>query len=405
MAAALVQRQPRGRIRLGYLVSHPVQYQAPLLRLLARQNEIDLKVYFLSSMSSGQHFDRGFGRSIAWDVPLLEGYNHEFLSPPGEKVEPSRLRNLPIERLLARDRIDVLWQHGWGYSTHLRSLWCSRRMGIRVLVRGESNLLRGPANWVKQRARDAFLRWCFSRVDGFLCIGQLNREFYRHYGVPETRLFDVPYAVDNDFFQHQLARARQGREEFRRSLDLDPRRPVVLFAGKLVPHKGPWELLDAWMRLSPDGVSEPLPYLLYVGEGSERERLELRVRQKGWNSVRFLGFRNQTELPAFFDLADLFVMPSTFEPWGLVVNEVMNAARPIVVSDCAGCAPDLVRHGVNGLVFPSGDVAALAEHLRTLTTDAALRERMGRNSIELIRHWSFEEDLNGILNAVDRVMS
>ena len=101
-------------VRLGYLVSHPVQYQAPLLRLLAQEKEIDFKVYFLSGMSTGQYFDSGFGRPIEWDVPLLEGYQHEFLSPPGETAEPSRFRNLPIERLLARARAEFRWESAIG---------------------------------------------------------------------------------------------------------------------------------------------------------------------------------------------------------------------------------------------------------------------------------------------------
>jgi glycosyltransferase involved in cell wall biosynthesis len=401
MAASSARRA----VRLGYLVSHPVQYQAPLLRRLAQQTEVDFKVYFLSGMSTGQYFDTGFGRPIEWDVPLLDGYKHEFLSPSGENVEPSRLRNLAVEKVLARDRVEVLWQHGWGYFTNLRALWHARRLGIKTLMRGESNLLPRGTNRLKQNAKDAFLRWCFSRVDAFLCIGRLNREFYRHYGVADTRLFDVPYAVDNEFFHQRLAAARENRDSFRTSLGLDARRPVILFAGKLVAHKAPGDLLEAYKRLSHDGASEPEAYLVYVGDGVERQALEELARQTGWNSIRFIGFRNQTELPAFFDLCDVFVMPSRWEPWGLVVNEVMNAAKPIVISDGVGCAPDLVRNGVNGMVFPAGNVAALADSLRKIISSDELRKQMGRNSGEMISHWSFREDLAGILNAVERVMS
>ncbi len=390
-------------VKLGYLVSHPVQYQAPLLRLLAQQKEIEFKAYFLSGMSTGQYYDSGFGKAIEWDVPLLDGYAHEFLTPPGEAVEPSRFRNLPVERALARDGVDVLWQHGWGYATNVRALWHSRKLGIKVLMRGESKLHPRTANPVKQSAKDAFLRWCFSRVDGFLCIGRLNREFYRHYGVQDSRLFDVPYAVDNGFFQQRLAQARSQREALRTSLGLAAGRPVILFAGKLIPHKGPWDLLEAYIRLARDGAA-PQPYLLFAGDGSERAGLEERARQTGWDSIKFLGFRNQTELPALFDLCDFFVMPSSFEPWGLVVNEIMNAGKPVVISDCSGCAPDLVKHDVNGLIFPAGDVAALSAALAKLASDAALRDRMGRMSAEIISRWSFREDVNGILNAVDRVM-
>lgn len=396
---------PSRRYRLGYLVSHPVQYQAPLLRLLAQRPEIDLKVYFLSNMSTGKHFDRQFGRDIEWDVPLLDGYAHEFLGAAGETVEPSRLHNVRIEDVLRRDRIEVLWQHGWGYATLLRALWRARTLGVKILMRGESTITQESGNPVKRVLKDRFLRWCFSRVSGFLCIGGLNREFYRSYGIAEDRLFDVPYAVDNAFFQARLAEASARRESFRASLSLAPERPILLFAGKLVEHKGVEDLWNAYVQLSPDGVSEPEAQLLFVGDGSERPRLEALARQRGWSGVQFLGFRNQTELPAFFDLCDVFVMPSRFEPWGLIVNEVMNAGKPIVCSDCVGCVPDLIKEGENGLLFRTGDAAHLAERLRTLISDPALRAQMGLRSRERIAKWSFQEDIDGILQAVSRVAS
>ncbi|MBL8295415.1 MAG: glycosyltransferase family 4 protein [Bryobacterales bacterium] len=376
-----------------------------MLRALAQCPEVDLKAYFLSGMSTGQYFDRGFGRPIEWDVPLVEGYRHEFLSNRDEDKEASRFRYLPLIPSLRRDRIQVLWMHGWMYSTNLMALLRGRSLGLRLLLRGESKLGNEPANPLKRSARQAFLRWCLSRVDGCLCIGRQNREFYRRYGVPEDRLFDVPYAVDNEFFRARVATARGGREAFRRSLGLDPGRPVILFAGKLVPHKGPALLLEAYRRLSPGGGVEPKPYLLFVGDGPLRASLEQQARETGWGGIRFAGFRNQTELPAFFDLCDVFVLPSTFEPWGLIVNEVMNAAKPVLVSDCAGCAADLVVKGLNGFVFPSGDVGQLSDQMRKVISDTALRESMGRASLERIDTWSFREDLRGILTAVERVMS
>jgi glycosyltransferase involved in cell wall biosynthesis len=119
--------------------------------------------------------------------------------------------------------------------------------------------------------------------------------------------------------------------------------------------------------------------------------------------VKFLGFRNQTELPAFYDLCDLFVLPSVFEPWGLVVNEVMNAAKPVIVSDKIGSGHDLVQPGINGDVFPAGDVEALAVKMRPWLLDAGLRARGGAESLRLINHWSFEENIAGMRQGVEAI--
>ena len=123
-----------------------------------------------------------------------------------------------------------------------------------------------------------------------------------------------------------------------------------------------------------------------------------------WNSIKFLGFKNQTELPGYYDLCDVLVLPSVFEPWGLVINEVMNAGRAVVVSDQVGCGPDLVRPGENGLIFPAGDIAGLRQALLDLTGDPRKCRAMGRKSLEIINRWGFEEDVAGLKQALAYVM-
>jgi glycosyltransferase involved in cell wall biosynthesis len=256
---------------------------------------------------------------------------------------------------------------------------------------------------VKRGLKKLLLPTLFRLIDGFLAIGTLNREYYVHYGVPHHKIFMMPYAVDNAFFQNRAREARMCREQLRAELGLEPGRPVILYASKLQRRKRPGDLLEAYVKLSPNGTMEPRPYLLFVGDGEERHRLEQRVRGLGWRSILFLGFKNQSELPRYYDLCDVFVLPSEREQWGLVVNEAMNAARPVVVSDQVGCAPDLVRDGLNGFVFPVGDVAALAERLRRLTEEPELARQMGEESLRIIEKWSFDADIAGLLEALDRV--
>ena len=116
--------------------------------------------------------------------------------------------------------------------------------------------------------------------------------------------------------------------------------------------------------------------------------------------MRFAGFRNQTELPAFYDLCDLFVLPSDNEAWGLVLNEVMNAGKPIIASDQVGAARDLIREGVNGHVFPAGDLATLRAHVISVLADPARAAHMGRASRELVSGWNFAAGRAGLLNAL-----
>jgi glycosyltransferase involved in cell wall biosynthesis len=239
-------------------------------------------------------------------------------------------------------------------------------------------------------------------VDGILTVGTLNEEYWRHYlgdGIP---LFLMPYAVDNEYFQRRSLEAPPRREELRRELQIDGGRPVILFASKLQRRKRCSDLLDAYGILMKT-MSGPLPYLLIAGDGEERVALEEQARRNGLVDVRFCGFRNQSELPRFFDIANVFVLPARHEPWGLVVNEAMNAARAVVVSDDVGCHPDLIRDGVEGFVFPAGDVNELAEALRRVLATPETTVRMGENALERINTWSFEEDVLALREAIARL--
>ena len=188
-------------------------------------------------------------------------------------------------------------------------------------------------------------------------------------------------------------------------LNLDVSRPVILFASKLQNRKRCEDLLEAYLNLSSvNGKrTSSLPYLVIVGDGEERAALESRAKQSGCDSIRFCGFRNQSELPRFFDIATVFVLPSRNEPWGLIVNEVMNAGRAVVVSNDVGCQPDLIEDGVEGCVFAAGDVAALAEALRKVLAKPETAGAMGQRGLAKIETWDFEEDVRGLRRAIAQV--
>jgi glycosyltransferase involved in cell wall biosynthesis len=204
--------------------------------------------------------------------------------------------------------------------------------------------------------------------------------------------------VDNAFFRQRSLEAASERSALQAEWDLDPSRPVILFASKLQERKRCIDLLEAYLELAPG--AEPHPYLLIVGDGEERPALEARAAQSGVTSIRFCGFRNQSELPRFFDLATVFVLPSRHEPWGLIVNEVMNAARPVVVSEDVGCHADLITDGVEGCVFPVGDVAALTAALQRVLEVPGAADRMGHAAFNRIQHWDFEADVRGLRTAI-----
>ena len=388
--------------RVAYLATHPIQYQAPLLRLVAEQPDIELTAFFCSDFSVGTFTDAGFGHAIQWDVPLLDGYAHEFLPALGRTSPLNSWRplNHGLADRLRKGRFDALWVHGWGHASLIRGVLVARRLGVKVLLRGEAGTHLSQPRWPKRAVKERFLRWFLPQVDAFLAIGTRNRDFYLGRGVSPERIFMMPYAVDNRFFQEQARKASRDREHFRSTLGLEAGRPVILYASKMTGRKRPRDLLDAYAGLSSDDRTEPHPYLIFVGDGELLPALEQKATAMGWNSIRFLGFKNQTELPRYYDLCDVFVLPSVNEPWGLVVNEAMNAARPVIVSDQVGCAPDLIRQGQNGFIYKPGNVGELRQALRTILEAPSAIETMGRRSLQIISCWGVDKDLAGLRQAL-----
>jgi glycosyltransferase involved in cell wall biosynthesis len=404
------RERTRVPVRLAYLVTHPIQYQAPLLRRIAREPDIDLTVFFGSDFSVRGYNDVGFGGiGVKWDVPLLEGYKHEFLPALRDLKRITRTSPLNygiFSRLRGRSgqpRFDALWLHGYANANAVHAMLAARSLSIPVLVRAESRLAGRERRRWRLGARRLYFHVLGKLVDGVLPIGSLNAEFWQYYFGSDIPQFFMPYAVDNDYFQQRSRDVALNRAALQAELNLDPARPVILFASKLQERKCCADLLEAYRRLAPAPGIEPHPYLVIVGDGEQRAALERAAQETGYGSIRFCGFRNQSELPRFFDLCSVFILPSRHEPWGLIVNEAMNAARPIIVSNDVGSQRDLITPGIEGEVFPVGDREALASALRRTLAAPETAQQMGQRALERISSWDFEEDIRGLRHALAAV--
>jgi glycosyltransferase involved in cell wall biosynthesis len=393
------------RPKLAYIVSHPIQYQAPLFRYINEHSNIDLTVLYQSDVSLKPYFDAQMGTQVQWDVDLLGGYKHQFLPMVGSNaVTNLGPINYGIHAALSEGGYDALWTHGYAHPVTWRGLAAARRLGMKTMVRIESTDEVAVRRPLTSNVKESMLRWLFQRTDAFLSIGSLNRDYFMKRGVPPEKIFMVPYAVDNRFFQEKVAEARERREELRNELGLQPGRPVILYASKFTKRKRAIDLLEAYIGLSAHG-EEPQPYLVMAGNGEEFPAVEARARQTGWSSIKLVGFKNQTELPGLFDLCDVFVLVSDAEPWGLIFNEIMNAGKAVIGSDEVGCRVDLIHDGENGFVVKVGDVAALTDRLRRITSDPGLAAKMGKKSLDIINNWGYREDLLGLEQALDHVLS
>jgi glycosyltransferase involved in cell wall biosynthesis len=387
-------------VRIAVLNSHPIQYFAPLYAYLNAAPELDVTVLYLSNISLRGGKDAGFDRDVKWDLDLLAGYRSVFLGEAALTREPRGFWSLVAPQVwseLSSGHYDVLWLHGHNYAANLIALMAAKTLGISVLMRGETHLglPRGAIKSVLNRPMMGTLyRWC----DRLLAIGSANAAFYRAMGVPDHKIFLVPYSVDNDRFMQAATLTNDRKAQIRIRYNVPIDRPAVLYASKFTRRKRPDDLLNAALRLK---MKTNTPFTLIMTGSGELE-LELRAfcAEHALNNVVFTGFVNQSELPGLYAASDIFVLPSEHEPWGLAVNEAMCASLPVVVSRGVGCVADLVREGVNGYTPAAGDIEGLARALRRLIEDEGLRRHQGQASLARMQQWGYRQCLEGIRSAL-----
>jgi glycosyltransferase involved in cell wall biosynthesis len=364
-------------LRIGFLVSHPIQYYAPIFRELAKR--CDLKVFFAHRQSAEGQARAGFGVAFDWDVDLFGGYDSTFLQNVARHPSTDRFNgcNTPgVGREVAAGGFDAFVVPGWALRTYWQAIEAGRKAGVTMLVRGDSQLQshRNPAVRLAQRLiYGGMLR----RFDGFLYVGRRNREYLTHYGAAPAKMFFSPHCVDNDAFRVASDEAR--RQSIAGAALSRARR--ILFVGKLVDRKRPLDVIRAAALLT---KRTPGVEVVFAGAGELEGKLR-RAAAEARVSTSFLGFVNQSRLPAVYASADLMVLPSgREETWGLVVNEAMACGVPAVVSDVVGCAPDLVEDGVTGGIFERGDIegcAAAMERVLKLDSTAVRRQLTQRMAI------------------------
>ena len=391
--------------RLAAIASHPVQYQAPLFRKLASHPQIKLKVYYCSDHGTKISFDPGFGIAFRYDISLIEGYQYEFLrnwSPlqfPKDGVKG--LFNPGIILEILRGSYDAIFVHDFIQPTSLLACLAAFCRRVPVLFHGEALLLRPrPRPRWFQAVKRLYFTTLFRIPGRFLAIGSHNRDFYLHYGVDEGKIFLMPYCVDNEFFQQKAKACYEQSLETRRELGIPEGIPIVLFVGKLIDRKRPFDLVRGFERVR----TKVEAALVFVGDGDQRAALEKYVEDKKIPDVHFVGFKNQTELSPYYLASDVFVLPSDWEPWGLVINEAMVHGLPVVASSMIGAAPDLVQPGENGFIYPVRNVNALTDCLSQILSSKEHREAMGRNSLKIISQWNYDVCVQGVLKALESLI-
>jgi len=388
---------PERRYRVLAVAAHPVQYMTPIFRRLAKHPSLDFQVAYCTLRGAVAGHDPEFGAKVQWDVPLLDGYSWTHVANRGSGSESFfGLFNPRLWRLIRSGNYDaVLCFTGYLRATFWIALAAAKLSKIAFLFGTDTTTLtpRDGRAW-KTAIKKILWPRLFRLADQVIVPSSGSRDLMLSLGLPEDRVTLTPYSVDNGWWMQQASQA--DRSAVRNSWGAGPSTIIVLFCAKLQPWKRPADLLRAFARANlPDAL------LLFAGEGPLRSHLESEAAALGIASrVRFLGFVNQSRLPAVYASADLMVLPSEYEPFAVVVNEAMCCGCPVLASDCVGASRDLVAPVCPDFVFRCGDIDALAVLITKTAANPARLKELGRAARAHIQTWSPEHNIAATVEAI-----
>lgn len=387
--------------RLAIVCTHPIQYFAPVFSQLAARDDLDVRVFYGWRGATEKALDPGFGQKIAWDIPLLEGYDYEFVTNVAEDPGSHHYKGIDLPDLipaLKKWQPDAILVYGWCYKSHLKAMRHFKGK-VPVLFRGDSTLLNESPGW-RRWARRMALRWVYRSVDLGLYVGTNSRRYFEAHGLGKDQLWFAPHSVDNRRFsatEEGVQLLPGSNQTLRQQLSIADSDILFMFVGKLEPIKNPDLLISAFHRLNTANC-----HLVFVGSGP----LEQSLRDLSYPRVHFLGFQNQQSLPAIYSASDVVILPSKSETWGLALNEAMAGGKAIIASDRVGAAVDLIEEGKNGWVCKVNDLDSLVDCLKSAATvGRAGLTQMGERSKQIIDDWTIERQVDAIAAAVNDIVS
>ncbi len=372
--------------RLVVLTEIIAPYRIPVFNALAARGDVDPHIIFFSENDPSLRQWQVYKDEIRFSYEVLPGWRRRL-------GKYNLLLNWGVGSALRRASPDAIVCGGYSYLASWQAAMWARSHAVPLLLWSESTgqdirHRLAPVEFMKKR----FLRMCRA----FVAAGETSREYLLALGAPGQSVHIAPDAVDVQFYSTLATKARQQADRLRALHGLPAR--YFLCVGRLVEEKGVFDLLSAYGKL--DEPTRSQIGLVFVGDGPARADLERRAKQIGPGVVKFMGWFDRERVPEVYALAEALVFPTHSDTWGMVVNEAMACELPIIASQVAGCVPDLVEHGWNGLVVQPSNPQALADAMNTLFRKPEVVSRMRTHSRERIQAYLPEACAEGLAKAM-----
>lgn len=389
--------RPALKPRVLLVRSHPVPNETGALRLLASRTDLEALVAYCCLPDAARGEDPEYLTKHAFDVPLLDAYFWTYV--PNRSPRPRLDRffgiwNPELVRLIRSH--DCVVVYGYAYASLALAIIAAKALRKPLVLGTDVTYLesRNPRRW-KTWLKPLFYRVIYRLPEVVIVPSTASFRFLCSMGVSSDRVVITPYVVDHDAVC--AAAARSDADEMRHRWVIPTQAPVALFCAKFIARKRPLDVVRAFANADIENS-----YLVLVGDGPLREELLVECQRLGISErVRFLGLVPYSQLPAVYAAADVLIVASSHEPWGLPVNEAMLCGTSVIASDRVGAVYDLVVEGQTGRVYPCGDIEALARILREVLPDRDGLRRMGEAARRRMETWSPRENVEAFVRAVE----
>ena len=375
------------KYKVAMIYNMPSPYRIPLFNELAKNPNIDLCVYFETGREKNREWK--VEHSDLFKYKILSGISLNFARDVYYNINPMIIKELIF------NKYDVIITAGYGsFSTQI-AFFIAKFLKIPFIL-GSGSTINEP-----RKIRSITLplaKLIVKYADAYVAYGTNAKKYLMHLGAPERDIFISYNTVDTDFFKDKCLKCGNRKNVIKKEFEIIEEN-LILYIGQFVERKGIKYLLEAHKKL----CDKHNLGLLLIGNGPQKDELVELCRRENIDGVYFIDFVQKDALPQYYAIADVFVLPSTEEVWGLVINEAMACGLPVISTDKVGASIDLIKHGVNGCVIPASDVDRLYESLAIILGDSKLKYSMGRASEEIIKDFTVSNGAKRFVRAIDFV--
>jgi len=361
-------------------------YRIPLFNYISQKGNFDFTVVALAETEKNREW-KSVKREINFDYKILSGW-HLFFYKKGREIATHLNRS--VFKSLFKYNPDIIIIGGYDNLAYWQALfYCKVFRKEYILWNGTTLLsvgrMEGIYGLIKRMIVKGAGRW--------IAYGTKAKEYLEYFGADPKNIYISTNTVDVDFFYKSVFRYRNSKNFLEERKQFP--KIMLLYVGQMVNRKGVKQLLK-----SLNVLHDPEVGLLMVGSGPEEKNLKDFCKKNKLNNVFFEGFHQQEELPRYYALADVFILPSFQEVWGLVVNEALASGLFVLCSKYAGAAYDLINRE-NGMIFDPGDVSQIVQFIKKIKNNISdLKKRRRIISSQFIECFNIKKSGEAFISAI-----